>query len=159
MLQLAPTDNITEGSFLSNNGASSTLFIEAPPTSGNIPELSSTLLENTSVTGSGDLAYLAFTVESYGNTTINLTGIRLLNSAGQDITTVAPVSKTLVVHLPGDVNGDGVVDIYDAIILASAFGSGPGSPNWNPAADLKSDGIVDIYDAIVLSAHFGQHYP
>ena len=159
MLQLAPTNNITEGPFLSNNGASSTLFIEAPPSQGNIPELSSTLLENTSVTGSGDLAYITFTVQNYGNTTINLTGIRLLNSAGQDIATIAPVSKTLTVHLPGDVNGDGVVDIYDAIIVAGAFGSSPGSPNWNPAADLKSDGVVDIYDAIVLSAHFGQHYP
>jgi hypothetical protein len=58
--------------------------------------------------------------------------------------------------IPGDINGDGTVDIYDAITLASAFGSTPGSPNWNPNADINGDGIVDIYDAITLASHFGQ---
>jgi len=159
MLQLAPINNVTEGPFLSNNGASTTLFLDAPPTQGNIPELSSTLLENSSVTGSGDLAYIAFTVQNYGDTTINITSIRLLNPAGTDITTIAPTSKTLVLRLPGDINGDGTVDIYDAIILAAAFGSSPGNPNWNPAADLNGAGLIDIYDAIILSSHFGQTVP
>jgi hypothetical protein len=58
--------------------------------------------------------------------------------------------------IPGDINGDGTVDIYDAILLAAAFGSTPGSSNWNPRADLNGDGIVDIYDAIIQAAHFGQ---
>jgi hypothetical protein len=158
MLQLAPTDNVTEGPFLSNNGASSTLFMEAPPTPGNIPELSSTLLENTSATGSGDLVYLAFTVQNLGDTTINITGTRLLNPSGTDITTIAPITKTLIIHGPGDVNGEGTVDIYDAISLAEAFGSTPGSANWNPAADLMNDGIIDIYDAIIVATYFGLHY-
>jgi hypothetical protein len=63
------------------------------------------------------------------------------------------------VTIPGDLNGDGTVDIYDAIILASAYGSTPGSPNWNPNADILGDGIVDIYDAIALAAHYGQSIP
>jgi len=61
--------------------------------------------------------------------------------------------------LLGDVNGDGWVDIYDAIILAGAYNSVPGSPTWNPNADINNDGIVDIYDAIILANHYGQHYP
>jgi len=159
MLQLAPTDNVTEGPFLSNNGATSTLFLEAPPTPGNIHELSSTLLENTSVTGSGDLAYIVFTVQDYGNTTINITDIRVLNPSSTDITTIAPISKTISVHLPGDVNGDNTVDIFDAILMSSAFGSSPGMKNWNDAADLNGDGVVDIFDAIILAGHFGSSYP
>jgi parallel beta-helix repeat protein len=61
--------------------------------------------------------------------------------------------------LRGDLNFDGSVDIYDAIILAGAFNSIPGSPNWNPNADINGDNIVDIYDAIMLAGHFNQHSP
>jgi peptide/nickel transport system substrate-binding protein len=66
------------------------------------------------------------------------------------VTNCTFVAKTLA----GDINGDGTVDIYDAILLAAAFGSTPGSSNWNPSADLNGDGIVDIYDAIILAANF-----
>jgi len=66
---------------------------------------------------------------------------------------------TVYVGIPGDLNGDGTVDIYDAIILASAFGSSPGMKNWNPNADINGDGIVDIYDAITLASNFGQSIP
>jgi DNA-binding protein Fis len=55
----------------------------------------------------------------------------------------------------GDINGDGVVDIYDAILLANAYGSIPGNPRWNPKADLNGDNVVDIYDAIILAKHYG----
>jgi parallel beta-helix repeat protein len=59
----------------------------------------------------------------------------------------------------GDINLDGIVDIYDAIILAGAYNSGPGEQNWNPSADINGDGTVDIYDAIILAGHYNQHYP
>jgi hypothetical protein len=59
-------------------------------------------------------------------------------------------------ELIGDLNGDGVVDIFDAIIFSDAFGSKPGDPNWNPYADFNGDGVIDIYDAITFASHFGQ---
>jgi hypothetical protein len=58
--------------------------------------------------------------------------------------------------IPGDINGDDVVDIFDATLASKAFASKPGSPNWNPDADLNGDGLVDIFDMIILSSHFGQ---
>jgi parallel beta-helix repeat protein len=60
------------------------------------------------------------------------------------------------VTIVGDVNGDGVVDIYDAIKLANAFASAPNSPIWNGNADINSDNSVDIFDAILLSANYDQ---
>ena len=54
----------------------------------------------------------------------------------------------------GDINNDGAVDIYDAIILAHAFNSHPGASEWNPSADINNDGVVDIYDAIILAGNF-----
>ena len=53
-------------------------------------------------------------------------------------------------------NGDGVVDVYDAIILAKAFGSSPGSPNWNPNVDFNNDAVVNISDAIIFAGTFGK---
>ena len=57
--------------------------------------------------------------------------------------------------LVGDLNDDGVVDIFDVVILALAFGSKPGDPNWNPDADLNDDGVVDIFDVVILINNFG----
>lgn len=63
---------------------------------------------------------------------------------------------TLVLPLLGDINKDGIIDIYDAILLSGAFSTTPDSPNWNPSADINKDNIVDIYDALVLSGNFGK---
>jgi outer membrane protein assembly factor BamB len=62
--------------------------------------------------------------------------------------------QVFFVAIPGDINLDRVVDIYDAIILANAFNSKLGSPNWNANADLNGDKFVDIYDAIVLANNY-----
>jgi hypothetical protein len=58
--------------------------------------------------------------------------------------------------IPGDINGDDVVDIFDALLASAAYGSKPGDPNWNPDADLNGNSIVDIFDMIILASHFGQ---
>ncbi len=81
-------------------------------------------------------------------------------SAVLGITQQADLSPVLVItvghpSLQGDINDDGTVDIFDAIILSSVFNSVPDSPRWNPNADINKDGIVDIYDAIILARNFG----
>jgi len=62
-------------------------------------------------------------------------------------------------RIPGDINGDGKVDLADLCILAKAYGSELGDPNWNPAADICGDGKVDLADLSVVAEHYGQHYP
>jgi hypothetical protein len=74
-------------------------------------------------------------------------------------TTDNSLSFKVIVTIPGDVKGDFVVDIYDAIILSNAYNSVPPSSNWNPNADINCDNVVDIYDAIILANHYNQHYP
>jgi len=69
-------------------------------------------------------------------------------------------SKNFRVELPsgltGDINQDGKVNILDAILLAGAFGSKPGEPNWDLRCDLNKDDKVNILDAIILAANFGK---
>jgi hypothetical protein len=64
-----------------------------------------------------------------------------------------------IVTIPGDVNGDFEVDIFDAVKLAGVFNTNPASSNWNANIDINGDNIVDIFDAIILSNYYGQHYP
>ena len=68
---------------------------------------------------------------------------------------------TIEIVEPGspDINGDGIVDIVDIVIVALAFGSEPGDPNWNPVADLNGDSIVDIVDVVLVAIHFGETIP
>jgi parallel beta-helix repeat protein len=66
---------------------------------------------------------------------------------------------SVLVTIPGDINGDGTVNILDAITLGNAFLATPGSSNWNPNADINSDNTVNILDAIILANHFLQQYP
>jgi hypothetical protein len=58
--------------------------------------------------------------------------------------------------IPGDLNGDGTVNILDAILLANSFGLSPGMPGYNPAACLTTaEGTtINILDAIILANHF-----
>ncbi len=63
---------------------------------------------------------------------------------------------------PGDVDGNGTVNILDAALLAFAFGSkGPPlqstpDPLWNPNADIDHNGVVNILDAAVMAFYFGR---
>jgi hypothetical protein len=66
---------------------------------------------------------------------------------------------SVLVTIPGDINGDGTVNILDAITLGNAFLATPGSSNWNPNADINGDNVVNILDAIILANHFLQQYP
>jgi hypothetical protein len=58
-----------------------------------------------------------------------------------------------------DLDGDGKIDMKDIGIIARAYGSRPGSANWNPSADINGDGKVDIRDICVVAWQYGQHYP
>jgi len=66
------------------------------------------------------------------------------------------INGTVRIKILGDINGDDVVDIYDALLASNAFGSHPGDPHWNPACDLNEDGMVDIFDIIILAQNFGK---
>ena len=45
--------------------------------------------------------------------------------------------STVQVRILGDINGDGTVNMLDAIQLAKYFGLQQGDNGWNPDADLN----------------------
>jgi len=54
-----------------------------------------------------------------------------------------------------DINGDGVVDGKDLIIVAKALGSYPSHPRWNSIADINHDDEVNGADMVIVAGNFG----
>lgn len=51
-----------------------------------------------------------------------------------------------VVACAGDVNGSGIVDIFDLLDVRNRLGQAVGTPNW--FADVRADGQFDIFDLL-----------
>ena len=66
------------------------------------------------------------------------------------------VSGLVTLYLPGDVNGDGKVDIEDLVLFARAFGSKKGDVTFDARADFNNDGFVDGLDLILLAYNWGE---
>lgn len=111
-----------------------------------------------SIVGFAD-AYAAFAghPEYYSGSHPNQGGYQVLASVFYD---AVQARGTLPPPPPdasaGDIDGSGLVDGWDLIILAQAFGSGTGSTRYNDDADLNFDGVVDGADLSLLAANFGK---
>ncbi len=79
--------------------------------------------------------------------------------------TPSPVSLASIVYnlnersfyfvvCPGDVNGDGSVDMSDLAALLAAYGSCVGDPEYDPDADLDDSGCVDLTDLAAVTGNF-----
>lgn len=60
---------------------------------------------------------------------------------------------------PWDLNGDGLINLSDLAILLAAFGTIPGDPFYNPAADIDGNNRIDLADLAALLARFGTSCP
>jgi len=80
--------------------------------------------------------------------------------AGANPTTTiddAAAKVNAILPMPGDINLDGPVDIYDAVLLVHGIDATPGSPNWNRGrSDINNDHVVDILDVTILSTNYGK---
>jgi hypothetical protein len=104
--------------------------------------------------------YLGSTTASFAWNTTGLRGHYILtasegNLTGEASTSDNSLSTTVIVTIPGDVNGDGVVNIIDLVDISLAFGSIAGSPRYNPNLDPLLLGVIDIRDLVYVASKFG----
>ena len=70
------------------------------------------------------------------------------DGSAEDSGTVYIYESGPLCPLEGDLNGDGVVDIHDILLLIGNWGG-------SGAGDLNGDGIVNIQDLLILIANWG----
>ncbi|MBI1922757.1 T9SS type A sorting domain-containing protein [Candidatus Poribacteria bacterium] len=111
------------------------------------------------VSGSGTLLGVLFRARNTGSSQIQLNNLTLVNSKQERIPCNV-FKSTMVVENPArpyDINGDGVVDVFDLSIVAKYFGQKITIDlGFNP--DVNNDGVVDILDFTTVGSHFGESY-
>lgn len=105
--------------------------------------------------GNRTLATVAFRIKGYGKCEISLVELKIAGTEASSIICASAHSFFSNV-IRGDLDENRAVEIYDALLVAGAFGSSRGEANWNEAADLDGNGIVDIFDLIRLAGNFGR---
>ena len=69
------------------------------------------------------------------------------------------VDGTIQIKMQGDINGDGVIDVFDLSIVGTAYGSFEGMPGYDPESDINKDGLVDARDLAVVTINYGNTCP
>jgi hypothetical protein len=147
---------VIEGPFLKSAGSTYILKQEINDTLGLAEFAVSLYGTETGVTGSGVLATLKFNATGVGSSLLHLFDTLLGNSSALSIEHLVYDGSVKITLIPGDVNNDGVVDIFDLVLVGIAFGSEPGDPNWDERADLNGDGFVNILDAVIVGTNYGK---
>ena len=114
----------------------------------------------TVMTGGGRLSTTTPTTDATGKAETILT---LGRSPGkQTVTATAPeITRSVLtftaiavgepVRLAADVNGDGIVNIQDLVLVSSNFGQ-----TGQSSADVNGDGVVNIQDLVLVAGAFGE---
>ena len=146
---------ITEGDFLQTDGGAT--FFQGGTinnTTGKITTLSSALISENGVSGTGPLIAVTFIAKADGETQIVLENFEFGSITGDIIPAVPPNITIIVGDYPAwDVNQDGRVSVLDLILVAKDLGAG--TPT-NLRTDVNRDGVINIQDLILVAQHLGE---
>ena len=125
-------------------------FFVQPVVNRDRVELAATALAGVSK-GDGTLATIIFEVLTVKASTLTLSEMLLSDSQGNTfLPQVEGGEITEPPKLKGDVNGDGVVNIQDLVLVASSFGK-----TGQDTADINGDGVVNIADLVLVAGSLG----
>lgn len=142
------------------------------------------VLGDVNANGSGTLAKITFNATVVGESILDLHSInpykpdevKLATCSGEHIPNVAVDGYVRIVRdvCPPDdnppdppsnpepnpdINNDGIVNLKDVVVVAFAYGSSIGQPNYDAKADLNQDGEINILDLYIIAENFGRKYP
>ena len=147
--------DVSEGNFLKTDGA--TTFFQSgriDNAAGKITGLNTARLGERGANGSGTILQVKFKAKSEGETELALQTFVFGASGGENIP-AGPheIHITVEARLPsGDVNGDGIVNVLDLILVAQQLGK---SVPANSAVDINGDGVINIFDLTLVAQGIG----
>lgn len=62
------------------------------------------------------------------------------------------------ITIPGDVDADRDVDIFDIVAIIGAYQSSEGDPRYVSNYDINSDGEVDIFDIVIATSNYKESW-
>ncbi len=95
---------------------------------------------------------------AYGNYVLSATASGLVGE--EDLTDNSLSGDVVLLTIPGDVNGDKIVNVVDAASNSAHWYPGPpiGPLGYSITNDIDIDGSVGIVDSAIVSAHWGQSW-
>ena len=126
-------------------------FFVPPVVDGNRVTLASSAIASVS-NGDGTLATITFEVVEVKASTVTLSEVALVDPDGRDFRhpQIENGEVTEPPQLVGDVNKDGVVNIFDLVRVAGHFGQA-----GDDSTDVNGDGVVNIFDLVLVAGAFG----
>ncbi len=79
----------------------------------------------------------------------------LVGTAGRSASTTPMSVASPVAGCSGDVNGDGVVSLIDAALVALRLGARAGTPRYDARYDLNTDGRITLADVAIVLGRVG----
>ena len=151
----------SNGDYLSDDA-----FFVSPVVDGNRVTLNATSFSEES-NGDGTLATLTFEVVTVKASTVTVSNVLLTNSAGESshpqvkgAQITQTDQSTAVDQLKGDVNGDGIVNIQDLVLVAYSVEETDAEETdaeetEEKVADVNDDGVVDNADLLLVAGALG----
>jgi hypothetical protein len=170
--------SLFRGAVTSTGGYTYTSVVAAPtitslaPTSGSVAGGKTVTITGTNLTGTssvtfGGTAATLVTVVSPTSVTcvtpehaadaVNV----VLTAPGGAVTSTVVYNYTVLAASvnPGDLNADRTVNIFDLILVRTAYASLPTDVRWDARADTNGDRVINISDLIEVRRHFAKTYP
>ena len=109
--------------------------------------------------GSGTIVRVTFEVKDTGWCILDLHSTDLVNSGAQKVSHYVEDGYFCNIEFQGDVNGDDKVGLSDLVLLAKAYGSHLGDPNWDSRCDFNNDLTIGLSDLVLLAKNYGRTRP
>jgi endonuclease/exonuclease/phosphatase family metal-dependent hydrolase len=104
----------------------------------------------------GSDGFFQLTEVPAGNYDVAVQGSKWLRQVKTALVANGSISNLDFLLVPGDLNGDNAIDLFDLILFFEAYGSAPESPLWKEEADLNCDGArIDLFDLILFFDYYG----
>jgi hypothetical protein len=104
----------------------------------------------------GNLNFTTFTPPTLKTYHVEVAASTQVLVAPLKLGTIGPVvnkNLTIIVTIPGDANGDGVVDCNDYSLVKNSLNSSRGTARYNDLADVNHDGAVNVQDLAFVQSH------